>query len=138
MTQTVSTLPMNHQRRVPLSFESRMYQSLKRKGLAPQFERAGIYAILLDGKIVYIGKSVNMLARMAQHYISLASPKAHKYQILAEAARHGHHIRFCVLYAAHSAAPAAVEEEIGEKEGEYIRRHLPPLNYQIPMAENWR
>ena len=50
------------------SFEQRIYQSLKRKGLAPKFERAGIYAILLDGKIVYIGKSVNMLARMAQHY----------------------------------------------------------------------
>jgi len=49
-------------------FEQRIYQSLKRKGLAPQFERAGIYAILLDGKIVYIEKSVNMLARMAQHY----------------------------------------------------------------------
>ena len=49
-------------------FEQRIYQSLKRKGLAPQFERAGIYAILLDGKLVYIGKSVNMLARMAQHY----------------------------------------------------------------------
>lgn len=49
-------------------FEQRIYQSLKRKGLAPQFERAGIYAILLDGKAVYIGKSVNMLARMAQHY----------------------------------------------------------------------
>ena len=49
-------------------FEQRIYQSLKRKGLAPQFERAGIYAILLDEKSVYIGKSVNMLARMAQHY----------------------------------------------------------------------
>ena len=49
-------------------FEQRIYQSLKRKGLAPQFERAGIYAILLDGRIVYIGKSVNMHARMAQHY----------------------------------------------------------------------
>lgn len=49
-------------------FEQRIYQSLKRKGLAPQFERAGIYAILLDGKAVYIGKSVNILARMAQHY----------------------------------------------------------------------
>ena len=47
-------------------FKQRIYQSLKRKGLAPQFERAGIYAILLDGKTVYIGKSVNMLARMAQ------------------------------------------------------------------------
>ena len=49
----------------PLTFDQRMYQSLKRKGLAPQFEHAGIYAILLDGNIVYIGKSVNMLQRMA-------------------------------------------------------------------------
>lgn len=48
-----------------LNFEQRIYQSLKRKGLAPKFECAGIYAILLDGKIVYIGKSVNILARMA-------------------------------------------------------------------------
>lgn len=44
-----------------LTFEQRMYASLKRKGLAPQFERAGIYGLLLDGKIVYIGKSGNML-----------------------------------------------------------------------------
>lgn len=45
----------------PLTFEEKMYQSLKRKGLAAEFERSGIYAILLDGKIVYIGKSKNML-----------------------------------------------------------------------------
>ena len=37
-----------------------------------------------------------------------------------------------------STTPAAIEEEIGEKEGEFIRRYLPPLNYQIPKAENWR
>lgn len=51
-----------------MTFEQRMYNSLKRKGLAPKFEHAGIYAILLDIEIVYIGKSVNMLQRMAQHY----------------------------------------------------------------------
>lgn len=45
--------------------ERNIYESLKHKGLAPSFERAGVYAILLDGKIVYIGKSVNILARMA-------------------------------------------------------------------------
>ena len=43
-----------------------------------------------------------------------------------------------VMYAARSTTPAAIEEEIGEKEGEFIRRYLPPLNYQIPKAENWR
>ena len=54
-------------------FEQRIYQSLKRKGLAPQFERAGIYAILLDGKTVYIGKSVNMLAHGAALRIAFPS-----------------------------------------------------------------
>lgn len=48
-----------------MNFEQRIYQSLKRKGLAPKFECAGIYAILLEGKIVYIGKSVNILMRMS-------------------------------------------------------------------------
>lgn len=72
MTLVLNTHPTTYRRdtaKMNLSFfERRIYQSLKRKGLAPQFERAGIYAILLDGRIVYIGKSVNMLARMAQHY----------------------------------------------------------------------
>lgn len=44
-----------------MTFEQRMYHSLKRKGLAAQFEHAGVYGILLDGKLVYVGKSVNML-----------------------------------------------------------------------------
>ena len=77
-----------------------MYQSLKRKGLAPQFECAGIYAILLDGKNVYIGKSVNILVRMAQHYAQLAQGKEHKYRLLAEATRTGHKMCFTVLYRA--------------------------------------
>lgn len=54
------------------SFEQRIYVSLKRKGLAPQYERAGVYAILLNQKIVYIGKSHNILRRMAQHYREIA------------------------------------------------------------------
>lgn len=60
-------LTIQQQKKVvnPLTFEQRMYQSLKHKGLAPQFEHPGIYAILLDDYIVYIGKSVNMLQRMA-------------------------------------------------------------------------
>jgi hypothetical protein len=29
-------------------------------------------------------------------------------------------------------------EEIGQKEGELIRQHLPPLNTQIPKETNWR
>lgn len=71
--------------------------------------------------------------------MALAIPKGHKYELLAEAARLGHTIRFTVLYAArNSAATPELEEEIGTKEGELIRQRRPPLNYQIPKAENWR
>ena len=31
-----------------------------------------------------------------------------------------------------------IEEEIGEKEGEFIRAEMPVLNKQIPKADNWR
>ena len=31
-----------------------------------------------------------------------------------------------------------MEEEIGQKEGELIRQHLPILNTQIPSERDWR
>ena len=47
------------------TYEDNIYQSLKRKGLAQKFEHAGVYGITIDNRLVYIGKSVNMLRRMA-------------------------------------------------------------------------
>ena len=97
-----------------------------------------MYSILLDDKVVYIGKSHNILYRMAQHYAEMQLLSNHKYRVLSEARRYGHHIRFSVLYTAAAGNPKAITEEIGQKEGEYIRRYLPLLNYQIPKEENWR
>ena len=34
--------------------------------------------------------------------------------------------------------PKLIEEELGEKEGEFIRELKPVLNTQIPKADNWR
>lgn len=62
-----------------------------------------------------------MLVRMAQHYAQISNPKDHKYRVLAEAQRKGHTIRFSVLYYATAADKRAIEEEIGEREGFYIR-----------------
>jgi len=42
-----------------------------------------------------------------------------------------------VLYDAKSRRYADKLAEIGEKEGEYIRKYNPILNTQIPKAENW-
>ena len=60
-----------------------------------------------------------------------------KYRIISEAERKGHPITFDVLYYAKSRRYADKLAEIGEKEGEYIRKHKPILNTQIPKAEDW-
>ncbi len=47
------------------NYETNMYNFLKRKCLADKYEKAGIYCIKIDNNIVYIGKSHNMLKRVA-------------------------------------------------------------------------
>lgn len=47
------------------TYEDNAYNWMKRKGLASKYEHAGIYCIKIDSDIVYIGKSGNMLRRIA-------------------------------------------------------------------------
>ena len=54
-----------------------------------------------------------------------------------EAQRKGHNITFNVLYYATQTRYAAIVDEIGSKEGEYIRKYQPVLNTQIPKAGDW-
>lgn len=123
---------------MPNTYEKNVCAMLRRRGLAPKYEHPGIYCIKLDGQIVYIGKSENMLVRVAQHYVGIRTGSEKKYRLLAEAQRKGHSIDFDVLYDAKSRRYGEIEEEIGSKEGEYIRQYRPVLNTQIPKAENWR
>ena len=110
-------------------------EMLRRRGLAAKYEHPGIYCIKVRGQIVYIGKSKNMLERIAEHYVEIKKESEDKYRVLAEVQRQGLSIDFDVLYYAKS---ADIENEIGQKEGELIREYLPVLNTQIPKAENWR
>ena len=119
------------------NYVDNVYNWLKRKGLAAKYEYAGIYCIKIDGKIVYIGKSANMLRRIAQHYAGIQQGTEKKYRIISEAERKGHPITFDVLYYAKSRRLVDRLAEIGEKEGEYIRKYKPILNTQIPKAEDW-
>lgn len=121
-----------------MSYEVNMYNYLKRKGLAPKYEHAGIYCIKVDEQIVYIGKSHNMLKRVAQHYVGIKCESELKYRILSEVQRKGHSINFDVLYYATRQGHYSIDDEIGEKEGEYIREYKPLLNTQIPKVEDWR
>ena len=93
---------------------------------------------MLNDQIVYIGKSQNMLERIAAHFVGIKTGSERKYRILAEAQRKGHTIRFDVLYNAKATKPEELLEEIGQKEGKLIRQHRPILNTQIPKEENWR
>lgn len=103
-----------------------------------KFQCSGVYSISLNNKTVYVGKSNNILYRMAEHWESIGNPKENKYKVLAEAKRRNYRITFNVLYTAKSMTKAEIEEEIGEREGYYIRLLQPPLNTQIPKEENWR
>ena len=120
------------------NYSQNMYQWLKRNGYAQQYEHAGIYQITIDGKTVYIGKSTDMLWRLAQHCSAMKLSKAHKYQVLREAKQHGHTVSFSVVYYARSTQKPDVVNEIGAVEGEYIRKYRPLLNEQIPCADDWR
>ena len=119
-------------------YEENAYNWLKRNGLADKYEHAGIYCIKIDETVVYIGKSYNMLKRVAQHYAAIQKPIEKKYRILAEAHRKRHAINFDVLYYAKAQDYSSIMAEIGEKEGEYIRQYKPILNTQIPKEDDWR
>lgn len=119
------------------TYAENAYNWMKDKGLAAKYEHAGIYCIKVDNKIVYIGKSTNMLRRIAQHYVGIQTGAEKKYRIMAEARRKGHNIGFDVLYYAQRKGSTNQLLEIGQKEGEYIRKFNPVLNTQIPKEEDW-
>ena len=62
-----------------------------------------------------------MLKRVAYHYVGIKTGSEKKYRLLSEIQRNGHPIEFAVLYYAKAKGYAAIREEIGSKEGEYIR-----------------
>ena len=121
-----------------MSYSNNMYKWLRRQPNAEKFDRPGIYCISIEGQIVYIGKSNNMLVRKAEHFVGMNTQSEHKYEILNEARRHGLSVEFDVLYYAQARRGAALTEELGRKEGEYIRLYRPVLNTQIPKEGNWR
>ena len=122
-----------------MSYQENMYKCLRKKhALRQKYEHAGIYSISIDDKLVYIGKSHNMLKRIAQHMVGIKNMSEKKYGILAEHQREGRNVVFDVMYYAKSKKYKDIEEEIGQKEGELIRQYMPMLNTQIPKEDNWR
>ena len=95
---------------MPKRYVDNVREMLRRRGLAAKYEFPGIYCIKVRGQIVYIGKSKNMLERIAEHYVEIKKESEDKYRVLAEVQRQGLSIDFDVLYYAKS---ADIENEIG-------------------------
>lgn len=102
--------------------------------LIDKYDKPGIYSISINNKLVYIGKSKNILFRLAAHIVNTSYNKGHKYQIFKQAIESNFPVSFGLLYEAKS---DDIDEELGQKEGEYIRKYSPCLNTQIPKEENW-
>ena len=113
-------------------------QELKERGLEEKYNHAGIYSISIEGRLVYIGKSTNMLQRIASHLIAIQRETNHKYSILREANENHYQIQFDVMYYTKRKREEAIKNDIGKREGYLIRKHKPALNYQIPREDNYK
>ena len=113
------------------------YTELIQKQTQDKYNRPGIYCIKIDNKIVYIGKSRNVLDRIACHLCNINKDsdewKSHKYDIIREAMENSLSIGFDLLE-----GDIETEQELGEREGYWIRKFMPPLNRQIPKEEDYR
>ena len=105
-----------------------------------KYRGAGIYSIKIDDILVYIGKSQDLLERIAEHIAEIQNINQHssnKYKVLAQAQRMGHKVSFDVLYYSPFTSGNEMIDDIGFNEGKYIREYLPFLNTQIPKQDNY-
>ena len=106
------------------------YQNLVAHASSGKYYKQGIYYISINGLIVYIGKSKNIEERLGAHLYHIHEEtdesNSNKYKVLRAAKDNSIPIGFGVL--------EEVEDEsmLAEREGFYIRKYLPALNYQIP------
>lgn len=91
-------------------------------------ESSGIYALLINNQIVYVGQSKNLAQRIAQHAYELEkrNPKEKKYQILKEVIhKYQQPISFQVL---------EQTDNLNERENYYIEKFTPILNTVTPSG----
>lgn len=106
-----------------------------------KYGHAGIYCIKINDKIVYVGKSVDMLVRIADHSLEImeGTNKSNKYKVLHKAYNSEEcHIEFDVLYVCRKKNQQQIFDDIGEAEARYINQYMPALNYQIPTIGDYK
>lgn len=114
-------------------------QDLINRGLAPKYQKPGVYYIKVQGLVVYVGKSRDMLKRLAEHIEAIErNDRCNKYKVLHKLWEAGYQIQFDVLFYSEKQEQDEIDREIGIEEGKYIRQYLPSLNYQIPKEEDYK
>ena len=106
-----------------------------------KYRGAGIYSIKIDDILVYIGKSQDLLERVAEHIAEIQNIDQHssnKYKVIAQAQRMGHKVSFDILYYSPFTSGNEMLDDIGFNEGKYIREYLPFLNIQIPNENDYK
>lgn len=91
---------------------------------------SGIYAILVNDKICYVGQSRCIGKRLAQHYIEINNIDKNsekKYKLLNEIQKI-YQIKFIIL-------EKCDEDNLNSQEEFYILKYNPPLNTQIPTSD---
>ena len=92
--------------------------------LSPHSTEIAIYAICIDNKIAYIGKSKNLWDRVAAHKTkSLHSDKVW-YPLARECHKRGHWITLKIL-------DKSQIKDLTKKEQEYIAKYTPYFNRQL-------
>lgn len=108
------------------------------EGLDRKYNYPGIYSISIGDNVVYIGKSKNMLNRVAEHISYICIPNdQNKYKVLHQAKERGLTIKFDVIKRLTAESEFDIDQTIGLWEAEAIQKYRPLLNYQIPKTENY-
>lgn len=118
--------------------DEEIYEELcKDSDLVERYQKAGLYSISIEDKLVYIGKSRNMLKRLSAHMANTETSKSHKYEILRQARDRGLKIQFSPIYYSLALTEQEIDDDIGFEEAKQIRNQKPPLNYQLPLLDNY-
>lgn len=112
-----------------------------------KYDHPGVYRIMVNGEIVYVGKARNMADRIANHMylikegVHTTEGTKFKYRELKHAMDNGYYISFDVLYTSSIVytedTRQEVDDDIGPKEAYFINYFMPKLNKQIPDLNDY-